>query len=159
VQQLGFEGMPRRLVYVHAHQAEHLAGLPAPVPDELPGPAGTGQGPAVGAQQPRRERAQRAGRLVAAAPCRERTVPAAGGLLERGWIGEGYAELPAVCPVPGRGPGPWLRRTHGRSLIRPGEPVGVERTVATRTELDRGYRAESTGSMTGASPAAPETSW
>ena len=47
--------------------AEHLARLPAPVPDDLPGPAAAAQGPAVGPQQPRRERAQRAGRLVAAA--------------------------------------------------------------------------------------------
>src|SRR5207237_4397 len=43
------------------------AELPARVPEGLAGPARPGQGPAVGAQQLRRERAQRAGRLVAAA--------------------------------------------------------------------------------------------
>jgi hypothetical protein len=52
---------------VHPDAADQLARLPAPVPDELPGPAGAAEGAAVGAQQPRRERPQRAGRLVAAA--------------------------------------------------------------------------------------------
>ena len=55
-------------VRVHADPADDLAGLPAPVPHDLPGPAPAAQGAAVGAQQRRRQRAQRAGGLVAAAP-------------------------------------------------------------------------------------------
>jgi hypothetical protein len=54
-------------VLVHADAAVDLARLPAPLPVHLPGPPRSAEGPAVGAQQPRRERAQRAGGLVAAA--------------------------------------------------------------------------------------------
>ncbi len=91
-------------VYVHADEADHLAGLPAPVPVELPGPAAAGQGPAVGAQQPRRERAQCAGRVVAAVPPgadRAGRRRFAGARLDRG----GLCRLPAVIPVPGLGAG------------------------------------------------------
>ena len=63
----GLRGNAAAALHLHADPAVHLAGLPAPVPDELPGPAVAAQGPAVGAQQPRRQRAQRPGRLVAAA--------------------------------------------------------------------------------------------
>ena len=61
----------------------------------------------------------------------ERTVPAAGGLLERGWIEEGYA-----------GPGQSAeQRARARDMVErytatldPGaEPLGVERTVGTHT--------------------------
>src|SRR5258708_7836449 len=76
---------------MHAHAAGNLAGLPAPVPDELPGPPSAAKGTAVGAKQPWRGRAQRPGRVVAAAAC-QRTPDAAGGLLTRGWIGQGFAD-------------------------------------------------------------------
>ena len=45
-----WQGMPRRLVPVHAHPAGQLAGLPAPVPDDLPRPPAAASGAAVGAQ-------------------------------------------------------------------------------------------------------------
>jgi hypothetical protein len=89
---------------VHADPAGDLAGLPAPVPDDVPGPADAAEGPAVGAQQPRRERAQRARWLVATAagPAhRERGRHAAGpGLDQRGLRGRD-----PVGASPGAGPG------------------------------------------------------
>ena len=72
-EQLGLEGMPRRLYPCTPDPAEHLAGLPAPVPDDLPGPPAAAEGPAVGAQQPRRQRAQRAGRRGGG--CRSASAP------------------------------------------------------------------------------------
>ncbi len=67
VEQLGFDGMPQAPVRVHPDAARDLAGLPAPVPDDLSGPALAVQGAALGAQQPGRQRPQRPGGLVAAA--------------------------------------------------------------------------------------------
>jgi RecB family exonuclease len=64
---------------------------------------------------------------------RERTVTAAGAALERGWIAEGFADDAQSA----------LHRSRARDMVEsyvagldPGrEPAGVERTVATRTDL------------------------
>ena len=118
---------------MHADQAEHLAGLPAPVPDDLPGPA-------AAAARDRR------GRTTASAPacttrwpggggCRapERTVAAAGDLLERGWIEEGFADAAQSAQYRRWARG--LVEAYVAGLDPASEPLGVERTVATRTDL------------------------
>jgi hypothetical protein len=66
-------------------------------------------------------------------PRAERTVPAGGQLLERGWISDGFADDSQAARH--------LRRA--RSMVEAyvagldpaSEPAGVERTVATKTEL------------------------
>src|SRR5215472_8407761 len=66
-------------------------------------------------------------------PFRERTVPAAGDLLERGWIDEGFADTLQSSRYRA-----WARamvEAYVAGLDPAREPVGVERTVATRTEL------------------------
>jgi hypothetical protein len=66
-------------------------------------------------------------------PREERTVAAAGRQLERGWIGEGFADAAQSAR--------YLRWAQGlvegyvAGLDPSGEPLGVERTVATRTDL------------------------
>jgi RecB family exonuclease len=65
-------------------------------------------------------------------PLAGRTVAGAGDLLERGWIEEGFADQAQSTAVRGR-----ARRMVERYVagLDPGrEPVGVERTVATRTD-------------------------
>src|ERR1022692_3386679 len=65
-------------------------------------------------------------------PLAGRTVTAAGDLLERGWIEEGFADQAQSTAVRGR-----ARRMVERYVagLDPGrDPVGVERTVATRTD-------------------------
>src|SRR5258708_4181534 len=66
-------------------------------------------------------------------PVRERTVSAAGELLERGWIEEGFADSLQSSRYRS-----WARgmvEAYVTGLDPASEPVGVERTVATRTEL------------------------
>jgi RecB family exonuclease len=66
-------------------------------------------------------------------PLAQRTAQAAGALLDRGWIAEGYAD--AAQSVRYRD---WARRMvedYVTGLDPADEPTGVERTVATRTEL------------------------
>jgi putative RecB family exonuclease len=66
-------------------------------------------------------------------PRRERTVAVAGDLLEAGWIGEGFADDAQSAEY----------RQHCRRIVEAyvtrldpaTEPLGVERTVATKTEL------------------------
>jgi putative RecB family exonuclease len=66
-------------------------------------------------------------------PRGERTVPAAGGLLDRGWITEGFADDAQSG----------LHRRRARVMVEAyvagldpdAEPVGVERTVATKTDV------------------------
>src|ERR1700759_109768 len=90
MEQLGFEGMPRRLysctptrlaTWLDCPRRYRMVYLERPAPPEGP-PWGANS---VGASGPN----ALAGwwRL----PRSERTTPAAGGLLERGWIGEGFA--------------------------------------------------------------------
>ena len=134
-----FRGHAEAALLVHADPADHLAGLPAPVPDELPRPAGPAEGAAVGAQQPRRERAQRAGGLVAAA-----AAAAHGGGGRRaarpGLDQRGVRERRAVGPVPGLGAaaggGVRRRARPGRRAGRRGADGGDE------DRRDRGLRAD-----------------
>jgi putative RecB family exonuclease len=61
-----------------------------------------------------------------------RTVAAAGDLLDRGWIEEGFADQAQSTALRGRARAMVERYVAG---LDPGrEPVGVERTVATRTD-------------------------
>jgi hypothetical protein len=57
-------------VRVYPDAADLLAGLPPALPDDVPGPAAPAKGGTPGAQQRWRQRAQRAGGLVAAAAVR-----------------------------------------------------------------------------------------
>jgi RecB family exonuclease len=66
-------------------------------------------------------------------PRRERTVPAAGDLLERGWIDEGFGDTAQSVRYRDRARAMVERYVSG--LDPACEPAGVERTVATRTEL------------------------
>ena len=65
-------------------------------------------------------------------PLAGRTVPAAGDLLERGWIEEGFAGQAQSTQVRGRARRMVERYVADLDPVR--EPVGVERTVATRTD-------------------------
>ncbi|HEX8008165.1 MAG TPA: PD-(D/E)XK nuclease family protein [Trebonia sp.] len=66
-------------------------------------------------------------------PLARRTVEAAGALLDRGWITEGYADQAQSARYRD-----WARRMvedYVAGLDPADEPAGVERTVATRTDL------------------------
>ena len=132
MEQLGFEGMPRRLYACTPTRLSDVAELPATVPDER---TWTGR--------PRRR--DRRGPTTASAPActtrcagwwrlprRHRTVTAAGDLLDQGWLTDGFADDDQSS----------AHRRRCRTLVEnyvatldPAvEPAGVERTVATRTE-------------------------
>jgi len=66
-------------------------------------------------------------------PLRERSVQAAGDLLERGWLTDGFADA-AQC-ARHRDRARTMVERYVRGLDPASEPAGVERTVATRTEL------------------------
>jgi RecB family exonuclease len=132
VQQLGFEGMPRRLytctptrlsTWLDCPRRYRMTYLDRPPPGKGPPWAHNSLGASV--------HNALAGwwRL----PFRERTVPAAGDLLARGWIEEGFAD-----PLQSSRYRAWARgmvEAYVAGLDPACEPVGVERTVATRTEL------------------------
>jgi len=65
-------------------------------------------------------------------PLERRTVAAAGGLVERGWIDEGFADETQSAWYRERAAGMVERYVGG--LDPADEPLGVERTVATRTD-------------------------
>lgn len=116
---------------MHAHAVEHLAGLSSPVPDELPGPAG----PPKGAPWAHNSLGASVHNALAAwwrLPRRDRSVPAAGGLLEQGWLSDGYAD--AAQSATYRGRSRQLVQDYVATLDPAAEPAGVERTVATRTD-------------------------
>jgi putative RecB family exonuclease len=132
MQQLGFEGMPQRLypctptrlgTWLDCPRRYRMSYLDRPPPVKGPPWAHNSLGASV--------HNALAGwwRL----PRGQRTVPAAVGLLESGWIEDGFA-----------GPGQSARyrrwaaglvEAYASRLDPAAEPVGVERTVATRTEV------------------------
>jgi RecB family exonuclease len=132
VQQLGFEGMPRRLyactptrltTWLDCPRRYRMTYLDRPPPGKGPPWAHNSVGASV--------HNALAGwwRL----PFSERTARAAGELLQQGWIEEGFADSLQSARY----------RTWARGMVEAyvarldpaREPVGIERTVATRTEL------------------------
>jgi len=131
VEQLGFEGMPRRLypctptrlsAWLECPRRYRMSYLDRPPPPKGPPWAHNSLGASV--------HNALAGwwRLPPAA----RTVAAAGTLVDRGWIDEGFADQTqsarsrerAIAMVEG----------YVAGLDPTDEPVGIERTVATRTD-------------------------
>jgi RecB family exonuclease len=132
VQQLGFDGMPRRLypctpsrlrTWLDCPRRYRMTYLDRPPPPKGPPWAHNSLGASVHNALAGWWRLARA----------ERTVPAAAELLERGWITDGYADDAQAA----------LYRRRARRMVQdyvadldPAvEPAGVERTVATKTEL------------------------
>jgi RecB family exonuclease len=131
VEQLGFEGMPRRLypctptrlsTWLDCPRRYRMSYLDRPAPAKGPPWAHNSLGAAV--------HNALAGwwRL----PLAMRTVAAAGALVGRGWIDEGFADQAQSV---------WFRERatamvegYVAGLDPADEPVGVERTVATRTD-------------------------
>jgi RecB family exonuclease len=132
MEQLGFEGMPRRLyactptrlsTWLDCPRRYKMSYLDRPAPPKGPPWAHNSLGASV--------HNALAGwwRL----PRRDRTVTAAGDLLESGWLSDGFADTAQSG----------AHRQRCRQMVEdyaarldPAiEPVGVERTVATRTDL------------------------
>lgn len=131
MEQLGFEGMPGRLyqctpsrltAWLDCPRRYRMTYLDRPAPAKGPPWAHNSLGASV--------HNALAGwwRL----PVAERTATAAGGLLERGWIGQGFADeaQSAACRAGAR----QMVESYVAGLDPADEPVGVERTVATRTD-------------------------
>jgi len=130
-EQLGFEGMPRRLysctptrltTWLDCPRRYRMSYLDRPVLPKGPPWAHNSLGASV--------HNTLAGwwRL----PMARRTVESAGALLDQGWITEGYSDNEQSARYR-----EWARRMveHYVSGLDPAdEPVGVERTVATRTD-------------------------
>ncbi len=132
MEQLGFEGMPRRLyactptrlgAWLDCPRRYRMIYLDRPPPPKGPPWAHNSLGASV--------HNALAGwwRL----PRSERSVGAAGDLLERGWISEGFAD--AAQSDRHRDRARIMVERYVSRLDPAAEPAGVERTVATRTEL------------------------
>jgi len=131
VEQLGFEGMPRRLypctptrlsAWLDCPRRYRMTYLDRPPPPKGPPWAHNSLGASI--------HNALAGwwRL----PLAERTVAAAGRLVDRGWIDEGFADETQSVRHRERAAG--LVERYVAGLDPADEPVGVERTVATRTD-------------------------
>lgn len=132
MEQLGFEGMPRRLysctptrltTWLECPRRYRMSYLDRPVPPKGPAWAHNSLGASV--------HNALAGwwRL----PLPRRTVAAAGSLLAQGWITEGYASDAQSARYRD-----WARRmveAYVSGLDPADEPAGVERTVATKTDV------------------------
>jgi RecB family exonuclease len=131
VEQLGFEGMPRRLypctptrlsAWLDCPRRYRMTYLDRPPPPKGPPWGHNSLGASI--------HNALAGwwRL----PLAERTVAAAGRLLDRGWIDEGFADQSQSARYRERA----IAMVEGyvAGLDPADEPVGVERTVATRTD-------------------------
>jgi RecB family exonuclease len=132
VQQLGFEGMPRRLypctpsrlrAWLDCPRRYRMTYLDRPPPPKGPPWAHNSLGASVHNALAGWWRLKRA----------ERTPAAAAGLLERGWITEGFADDAQSAE--------YMRRSktmverYVAKLDPAREPVGIERTVAAKTDL------------------------
>jgi RecB family exonuclease len=132
MEQLGFEGMPRRLyactptrlsTWLDCPRRYRMSYLDRPAPPKGPPWAHNSLGASV--------HNALAGwwRL----PKRERTVLAAGDLLDGGWLSDGFAD--AAQSDAHRQRCRQLVEAYVADLDPAAEPAGVERTVATRTDL------------------------
>ena len=132
MEQLGFEGMPRRLypctptrlsAWLDCPRRYRMTYLDRPPPPKGPPWAHNSLGASI--------HNALAGwwRL----PLAERTVAAAGRLADRGWIDEGFADQTQSARYRERA----IAMVEGyvAGLDPADEPVGVERTVATRTDV------------------------
>jgi RecB family exonuclease len=132
VEQLGFEGMPKRLytctptrltTWLECPRRYRMSYLDRPVPPKGPPWAHNSLGASVH-------------NALAAwwrLPLARRTVEAAGALLDQGWITEGYASDAQSARYRD-----WARgmvEAYVAGLDPAEEPAGVERTVATRTDV------------------------
>jgi RecB family exonuclease len=132
VQQLGFEGMPRPLyvctptrlsTWLDCPRRYRMTYLDVPQPAKGPPWAHNSLGASV----------HNALASWWRLPRRERTVAAAGEALERGWIAEGFASDGQSALHRGRARE--MVESYVAGLDPAREPAGVERTVATRTDL------------------------
>jgi RecB family exonuclease len=132
VEQLGFDGMPQRLyactptrlsTWLDCPRRYRMSYLDRPPPAKGPPWAHNSMGASV--------HNALAGwwRL----PRRERTVAAAGELLERGWLEDGYAD--DAQSTQHRRRARRMVESYVAGLDPAREPLGVERTVATKTDL------------------------
>jgi RecB family exonuclease len=132
VEQLGFEGMPRRLysctptrlnTWLDCPRRYRMSYLDRPSPPKGPAWAHNSLGASVH-------------NALAAwwrLPSGQRTVESAGGLLNRGWLTDGYSSDAQSLRYRD-----WARAMlegYVSGLDPADEPVGVERTVSTRTEV------------------------
>ena len=132
MEQLGFEGMPRRLytctptrltTWLDCPRRYRMSYLDRPVPPKGPPWAHNSLGASVH-------------NALAAwwrLPLARRTVEAAGALLDQGWITEGYASDAQSARYRD-----WARgmvEAYVAGLDPAEEPAGIERTVATRTDV------------------------
>jgi RecB family exonuclease len=131
MEQLGLAGMPQRLYrctptrlasWLDCPRRYRMTYLDRPPPRKGPPWAHNSLGASVHNALAGWWRLPRAGR----------TVAAAGDLLERGWIEEGFADRAQSTATRGRARRMVERYVAGLDPAR--EPVGVERTVATRTD-------------------------
>lgn len=132
LEQLGFEGMPRRLYtctptrlmsWLDCPRRYRFSYLERPMPQKGPPWAHNSVGASVH-------------NALAAwwrLPAGRRTVAAAGSLLVRGWIDEGFADAAQSARLRDRARD--MVQSYVTGLDPEDEPVGVERTVATRTDV------------------------
>jgi RecB family exonuclease len=132
MEQLGFDGMPRRLypctptrlsTWLDCPRRYRMSYLDRPPPAKGPPWAHNSLGASVHNALASWWRLRR----------RERTVTAAGDLLEQGWIRDGFADDAQSAAHRRR-----CRRMvedYVAGLDPAAEPAGIERTVATRTDL------------------------
>jgi RecB family exonuclease len=163
-QQLGFDGMPRRLYpctpsrlrsWLDCPRRYRMTYLDRPSPPKGPPWAHNSFGASVHNALASWWRLPRAGRTPAAAEQ----------LVERGWLSDGYADDAQSALQLRRASAMVLGYAAG--LDPAAEPVGVERTVATKTELiavsgridrldDRPVRVSAVGAPLAAVPGQPD---